>query len=85
MGTRTALRQSPLVAFGLMFVAAWVVFVGVGVAVGAKAPDLGNWVGRNGIGAIVGLIVLGAFFVLAVGVLAELGEHDPTPEEWPPE
>lgn len=85
MGTRTAIQQSSVVAFGLMFVAGWVLLVSLGVAAGAKPIRLGDWVGRHGVGAAVGLTVLVAFLVLTVVVLGEHGETDPAPQEWPPE
>lgn len=85
MGTRTALRQNPVLTFGLLFVAGWVVLVGIGVVAAAKPPDPGDWVGRHGVGAAVGLAVLAAFLVLTVAVLGELGESAPLPQEWPPE
>lgn len=85
MGTRTAIRQNPLVAFALLFVVGWTALVALGVAAGANYPRYGDWVGRHGVGAIVGLAVLVAFLVLAVSILGELGETGPAPEEWPPE
>ena len=85
MGTRTAIQQNPIVAFGLLFVVGWTALVAMGVAVGATYPQYGDWVGRHGIGGLVGLAVLVTFLVLTVAVLGELGETDPAPEEWPPE
>jgi membrane-bound acyltransferase YfiQ involved in biofilm formation len=85
MGTRTAIRQNPFVAFGLMFVMGWVILVGLGVVAGASPPQYGDWVGRHGVGAVVGLVVLAAFLAMTVAVLGEQGETDPTPREWPPE
>lgn len=85
MGTRTAIQQNPVVTFGLLFVVGWTALVAMGVATGAKFPTYGDWVGRHGVGAIVGLAVLATFLILAVVVLGELGETRPAPEEWPPE
>lgn len=85
MGTRTAIRQSPIVAFFLLFVTGWVVLVGLGVAAGARAPEVGDWVGRHGVGGVVGLGVLLAFVLLLVVLLGEASEVGPAPEEWPPE
>ena len=85
MGTRTAIQQNPILTFGLLFVVGWTALVAMGVAAGAKYPAYGDWVGRHGVGAIVGLGVLVAFLVFTVAVLGELGEGGPAPEEWPPE
>lgn len=85
MGTRTAIRQNPVVTFGLLFVVGWTALVALGVAAGAKFPEYGDWVGRHGVGGIVGLAVLATFLILAIAVLGELGETRPAPEEWPPE
>lgn len=85
MGTRTAIRQNPVVAFGLLFLVAWTALVAFGVATAMRLPAYGDWVGRHGVGGLVGLVVLGTFLLLLVVLFSELAERNPAPSEWPPE
>lgn len=85
MGTRTAIEHNPVIAFGLLLAAGWVALVGMQVVALGKGFELGDWVGRHGLGGLVGLLVMFVFLLLLIVILGELGEPDPAPDEWPPE
>ena len=77
MGIRTAIEHNPLVTAGLLFAIGWSILVGMQI-VNEMGPIVGgNWVGQNGLGGLMGLLVIAAF--------GALGEPDPAPREWPPE
>lgn len=85
MGIRTAIEHNPLVTAGLLFAIGWTVVIGARI-VSQMGPIVGdNWVGQNGLGGLMGLLVIVAFLGLLIASFGALGEPDPAPEEWPPE
>lgn len=85
MGIRTAVGHNPLIAFGLLFAAVWTGLIGLQIATQMGGVTPGNWVGQHGFGGLMGLLVLIAFLGLVLFAASELGQPEPTPEEWPPE
>lgn len=85
MGIRTAIEQNAVVTFGLIFLGVWVGMISVRVFNVMGGIEMGNWVGRHGIGGLMGLIVMLVFIGLLIVTFGELGETDPAPGKWPPE
>ncbi|ELY99509.1 hypothetical protein [Natrialba asiatica] len=85
MGLRTAVEHNSLVAFGLLFAAVWTGLIGARIVTQMGGVTPGNWVGQHGFGGVMGLLVMAAFLVLILVAFGELGEPEPTPEEWPPD
>ncbi|QLK26315.1 hypothetical protein HYG81_01435 [Natrinema zhouii] len=85
MGIRTAIDHNPLLAFGLLIAAGWTVLVGLQIFTVMGSVTGGNWVGRHGLGGLMGLIVLAVFLGVVIAAFGALSEPEPAPEEWPPE
>ncbi|SEV84955.1 hypothetical protein [Natrinema salifodinae] len=85
MGIRTAVDQNPLLAFGLLFIAGWAVFVGSHIISVMGSITGGDWVGRHGLGGLMGLLVLAIFLGIVIAAFGALSEPEPAPNEWPPE
>ncbi|WP_436344276.1 hypothetical protein [Natronorubrum sp. FCH18a] len=85
MGIRTAIEHNPLVAAGLLFALGWSLLIGLQIYNQMGSITGGDWVGRHGIGGLMGLLVIAAFVGLAIATFGALGEPEPRPEEWPPE
>ena len=85
MGIRTAIEHNPLVTAGLLFAIGWSIVIGARIFNQMGTDGGGTWVGQNGIGGLMGLIVIVAFVGLLIASFGALGEPDPAPEEWPPE
>ncbi|WP_126661386.1 hypothetical protein [Haloterrigena salifodinae] len=85
MGIRTAIEHNPLVTAGLLFAIGWTVVIGARI-VDQMGPIVGgNWVGQNGLGGLMGLLIIVAFLGLLIASFGALGEPNPAPKEWPPE
>lgn len=83
MTIRTAVGQSPVVAFGLLLVGAW---TGLQVLrVVGTTESFGSVVGRGGVAGVMGVLVLLAFLGLLVVLWGEFGSVEPGPERFPPE
>jgi hypothetical protein len=50
----------------------------------AEAGVVGDAIGTNAAGGILGLLVMAIALLAALQLLAELGNSDPAPEAWPP-
>ncbi|WP_226479396.1 hypothetical protein [Natrinema amylolyticum] len=85
MGIRTAIDHNPLLAFGFLIAAGWTVLVGLQIVNAMGSVAGGDWVGRHGLGGLMGLIVLAIFLGVVIAAFGALGEPEPAPEEWPPE
>lgn len=85
MGIRTAIDHNPLLTFGLLFAAGWVLLVGFQIVNAMGSVTGGNWVGRHGLGGVMGLIVMAIFLGVVIAAFGALGEPEPAPGEWPPE
>lgn len=85
MGIRTAIDHNPLLAFGFLIAAGWTVLVGLQIFNVMGSVTGGNWVGRHGLGGLMGLIVLAVFLGILIAAFGALGEPEPAPDEWPPE
>lgn len=93
MTLRTALRQSKLLTFGLLLVAAWTVVVWFRVlsvsesllTSGVSLVRPGSAVGHVGVSGLLGLLVMLVFLGLLVVLWSEVGEFDPRPDAFPPE
>jgi hypothetical protein len=86
MGTRTALRQSAVVTFGVMVATAWTLLITYEVA---TAFDWARWtsgdyVGQTAVSGIVGMLVLVVTLGLLVTLYGEASAGEPAPEPWPP-
>ncbi|TYL35861.1 hypothetical protein CV102_25480 [Natronococcus pandeyae] len=85
MGIRTAIEHNALVTFLLLFAIGWVVLIGLQITAQMGSPTSINWVGRHGLGGVMGILVMLIFLGLVIAAFGALGEPDPAPEEWPPE
>ncbi|MDZ5810619.1 hypothetical protein U4E84_04570 [Halorubrum sp. AD140] len=85
MGIRTGAQQNTLLLAALLLFGGWTALTLLDVVTSAGPLTLGNWVGQHGIGGLVGAIALLFILAFTVGVFGELGEADPTPDEWPPQ
>lgn len=85
MGIRTAIEHNGLVTFALLFAIGWVVLIGLQISTQMGSPTSIDWVGRHGLGGLMGLLVMLVFLGLTIAAFSALGEPDPVPEEWPPE
>lgn len=83
MSIRTALRESTLVTYGVLAALVWVLLTWIHVF---QLVDLSKtgYLGQGAFSGAVGLLVMTVFLGLLVAVLAELTEHEPAPNTWPP-
>lgn len=91
MGMRTALSQARVVTLGVLAALLWLVIAGLRVFDSidfwgvANAGVVGDAIGTTAVGGIFGLLVMGVTLIVAVHLLAELGDVEPAPDAWPPE
>lgn len=83
MTLRSALRQSPWLAFVMLLAFLWLLVNGIGM-LGALDFAGSTAVGQWGVSGVVGLVVLGIALALLVVMFGELSESEPGPEPWPP-
>jgi hypothetical protein len=90
MSMRTALSQARVVTIGVLAAVVWTIIVGLRVFDSidfwgvAEAGVVGDAIGTNAAGGILGLLVMAIALLAALQLLAELGNSDPAPEAWPP-
>jgi hypothetical protein len=86
MTTRSAIRQSKVITFAVMFVLAWLVLTLYRVATSFDWTTITEptFIGLNAVGGIAGAIVLAVVIMAMIGLYGEIGEEQPTPESWPP-
>ena len=91
MGMRTAFSQARIVTIGVLAALLWTGITALRVVDSidlwgvANAGIVGDAIGTNAVGGIVGLLVMTIAILAALQLLAELGDAEPTPDTWPPE
>lgn len=91
MGMTTALSQARVVTLGVLAALLWTGITGLRVFDSidfwgvTNAGIVGDAIGTNAVGGIFGLIVMAVTLILAVHLLAALGDVEPAPDAWPPE
>jgi hypothetical protein len=91
MGMRTALSQARVVTIGVLAALLWTVvtvfrvFENMDLWGVANAGIVGDAIGTNAVGGILGLLVMTIAALAALHLLAELGDTEPAPDTWPPE
>ncbi len=86
MGLRTALQQSKILAFVVAAVFVWLLLglIRVATAFNWYAVSAGDFLGRNALGGIAGIVVLLVLLGVLIALYGELSETEPTPDTWPP-
>ena len=91
MGLRTAFSQARIVTIGVLAALLWTgitalrVFENMDLWGVASAGIVGDAIGTNATGGIVGIAVLVIAMLAALQLFAELGDAEPAPDTWPPE
>jgi len=86
MGLRTSLQQSKILAFAMAAILVWLLLGLIRVATSFNwyAVGAGDFLGRNALGGIAGVVVLLVLLGVLVALYGELSESEPTPDTWPP-
>ena len=86
MGLRTALENSRILTFAVVSAFVWLLLTALRVAESFDwlAVGAGNFIGRNALGGIAGLVVLLVVLGALLTLYSELSESDPAPDSWPP-
>jgi hypothetical protein len=90
MGMRTALTQARVVTVGVLAALLWTVIAGLRVFDSidfwgvTNADVVGDAIGTTTAGGILGLLVMAITALVALQLLAELGDVEPAPEPWSP-
>lgn len=87
MGSRTALKQSKILTFSVLVAFVWLLFGLLRVATAFNwyaVSGVTDFLGRNAIGGIVGVLVLVVLLGVLVALYSELSSVEPTPDTWPP-
>ena len=91
MGLRTAFSQARIVTIGVLAALLWTgitalrVFENMDLWGVASAGIVGDAIGTNAVGGILGLLVMAIAALAALQLFAELGDVEPAPDTWPPE
>jgi hypothetical protein len=86
MGLRTALENSRILTFAVTGAFIWLLLTTLNVAGSFDwlSAGAGDFIGRNALGGIAGLLVLLVVLGALLTLYSELSESDPAPESWPP-
>ncbi|MEF8782804.1 MAG: hypothetical protein V5A39_07370 [Haloarculaceae archaeon] len=87
MSSRTALKQSKILTFAVLAAFVWLLFGLLRVATAFNWYEFSgaaDFLGRNAVGGIVGVLVLVVLLSVLVVLYSELSSADPTPDTWPP-
>jgi ABC-type siderophore export system fused ATPase/permease subunit len=86
MSTQTALKQSKVLTFVVIGIFLWLLLtlVRVASAFDLTAVSASDFIGRNALGGVVGVVVMLILLGVLVALLGELMETDPLPDTWPP-
>ena len=91
MALRTAFSQARIVTIGVLAALLWTivtafqVFNSIDFWGVANAGIVGDAIGTNAVGGVVGLLVMAIAALAALQLFAELGDVEPAPDTWPPE
>jgi apolipoprotein N-acyltransferase len=86
MTIRTALRQSRVLTYAVLFVLLWllVTLYRVATSFDWTAITTPTFIGLNPVGGIVGVVVMAIVVMLVIALYGELSQEEPAPEPWPP-
>lgn len=78
MSMRTALNRNPVVSFGVVLFALWVVVQALNVWNAIEWT--GGYVGQTAVSGVIGLLVVAGVFGLMLVLYGELGDEGAAPE-----
>jgi apolipoprotein N-acyltransferase len=86
MGSQIALRQSKILTFVVVAAFVWLLFglLRVATAFDWYAVGAADFLGRNAVGGVLGVLVLAVVLGVLVVLYSELSSAGPTPDTWPP-
>jgi hypothetical protein len=86
MSIQTALKQSKVLTFVVIGIFRWLLLtlIRVASAFDWTAVSAADFIGRNALGGVVGVIVMLILLGVLVTLFGELMESDPLPDTWPP-
>ena len=86
MSIQTALKQSKVLTFVVIGIFLWLLLTLIRVAsvFDWTAVSAADFIGRNALGGVVGVIVMLILLGVLVTLFGELMESDPLPDTWPP-
>jgi hypothetical protein len=88
---RTAFSQARIVTIGVLAALLWTgitvfrVYGNIDFWGVANAGIVGDAIGTNAVGGVVGILVMVIAMLAALQLFAELGDAEPAPDTWPPE
>jgi len=86
MGTQTALKQSKVLTFVIAGIFLWMLLtlIRVATAFDWTAVSAADFIGRNALGGVVGVLVMLILLGVMITLFGELTETEPLPDTWPP-